>query len=113
MVQCSIQIGGVEFRTSKSLDGVLVAVASGQMQMLDRELFRMVGIEPESMKITGFRPKEPRYGDLIMKSFLFGAGTGGFSDNQSLPTLRQDRSSTHETAVDPSRFGRPTAREEP
>ncbi len=33
------------------LDGVLVAVASGQMQMLDRELFRMVGINPEAMKI--------------------------------------------------------------
>jgi microcystin degradation protein MlrC len=33
------------------IDGVLVAVASGQMQMLDRELFRMVGIEPEAMKI--------------------------------------------------------------
>ena len=33
------------------LDGILVAVASGQMQMLDRELFRMVGIEPEAMKI--------------------------------------------------------------
>lgn len=33
------------------LDGVLVAVASGQMQMLDRELFRMVGITPEAMKI--------------------------------------------------------------
>lgn len=33
------------------IDGVLVAVASGQMQMLDRELFRMVGVEPEAMKI--------------------------------------------------------------
>lgn len=33
------------------IDGVLVAVASGQMQMLDRELFRMVGIHPEAMKI--------------------------------------------------------------
>lgn len=33
------------------LDGILVAVASGQMQMLDRELFRMVGITPEAMKI--------------------------------------------------------------
>lgn len=31
--------------------GVLVAVASGQMQMLDRELFRLVGIAPEAMKI--------------------------------------------------------------
>jgi microcystin degradation protein MlrC len=31
--------------------GVLVAVASGQMQMLDRELFRLVGITPEAMKI--------------------------------------------------------------
>jgi len=33
------------------IDGVLVAVASGQMQMLDRELFRLVGIQPEAMKI--------------------------------------------------------------
>ncbi len=33
------------------VDGILVAVASGQMQMLDRELFRMVGITPEAMKI--------------------------------------------------------------
>ena len=33
------------------IDGVLVAVASGQMQMLDRELFRLVGIAPEAMKI--------------------------------------------------------------
>jgi microcystin degradation protein MlrC len=33
------------------IDGVLVAVASGKKQMLDRELFRMVGITPEAMKI--------------------------------------------------------------
>ncbi|MDM0020249.1 M81 family metallopeptidase [Variovorax saccharolyticus] len=33
------------------IDGVLVAVASGKSQMLDRELFRFVGIEPESMKL--------------------------------------------------------------
>jgi microcystin degradation protein MlrC len=33
------------------VEGILVAVASGQIQMLDRELFRMVGIEPEAMKI--------------------------------------------------------------
>lgn len=33
------------------IEGVLVAVASGKKQMLDRELFRMVGIEPEAMKI--------------------------------------------------------------
>lgn len=33
------------------LDGILVAVASGKMQMLDCELFRMVGIEPEAMKV--------------------------------------------------------------
>jgi microcystin degradation protein MlrC len=33
------------------IDGVLVAVASGKKQMLDRELFRMVGIAPEAMKI--------------------------------------------------------------
>ena len=33
------------------IDGILVAVASGKKQMLDRELFRMVGITPEAMKI--------------------------------------------------------------
>ena len=34
------------------IDGILVAVASGKMQMLDRELFRAVGIHPERMKIV-------------------------------------------------------------
>ena len=33
------------------IDGVLIAVASGKMQMLDRELFRAVGIQPEQMKV--------------------------------------------------------------
>ena len=33
------------------MDGVLIAVASGKMQMLDRELFRTVGIQPEQMKL--------------------------------------------------------------
>lgn len=33
------------------IEGVLVAVASGKAQMLDRELFRHVGIAPEHMKI--------------------------------------------------------------
>jgi microcystin degradation protein MlrC len=33
------------------VDGVLVAVASARPQMLDRELFRHVGIEPERMKV--------------------------------------------------------------
>lgn len=33
------------------IDGVLVVVASGRIGTQDRELFRMVGIEPEAMKI--------------------------------------------------------------
>lgn len=33
------------------VDGVLVVVASGKKQMLDRALYRCVGIEPEQMKI--------------------------------------------------------------
>jgi len=33
------------------IEGVLVAVSSGKTQMLDRNLYRMVGIEPEKMKI--------------------------------------------------------------
>lgn len=32
-------------------EGILVAVVSHKIQMLDRELFRCVGIEPESMKL--------------------------------------------------------------
>jgi microcystin degradation protein MlrC len=34
------------------MDGVLVAVTSGKKQMLDRELFRMVGIQPEAMRVV-------------------------------------------------------------
>ncbi|MCR6479334.1 M81 family metallopeptidase [Variovorax sp. ZS18.2.2] len=33
------------------IDGVLIAVASGKSQMLDREFFRYLGIEPEAMKL--------------------------------------------------------------
>lgn len=33
------------------IDGVLVVVASGKSQLLDRELYRFVGIEPECMKV--------------------------------------------------------------
>ena len=33
------------------IDGVLVALTSGKKQMLDRELMRMVGIQPEAMKV--------------------------------------------------------------
>jgi microcystin degradation protein MlrC len=34
------------------IEGILIAVASGKMQMLDRELFRVVGIHPEHMKLV-------------------------------------------------------------
>ncbi|ANN73407.1 M81 family metallopeptidase [Bordetella bronchialis] len=34
-----------------SIDGVLIVVASGRIGAQDRELFRMVGIDPENMKI--------------------------------------------------------------
>ena len=34
------------------IEGILIAVASGKMQMLDRELFRAVGIHPEQMKLV-------------------------------------------------------------
>ena len=33
------------------IEGVLVAVASGKKQLLDRELFRMLGVHPETMKV--------------------------------------------------------------
>lgn len=34
-----------------AIDGVRVVVVSGKCQMMDRELFRFAGVEPESMKI--------------------------------------------------------------
>jgi microcystin degradation protein MlrC len=46
---------GVKMQVGKSacleIEGVLVAVSTGKSQMLDRELFRFVGIEPEQMKL--------------------------------------------------------------
>jgi microcystin degradation protein MlrC len=33
------------------VEGILIVVTSGKKQMLDRQLFRMVGIDPEAMKI--------------------------------------------------------------
>lgn len=33
------------------IEGILVAVASGKKQLLDRELFRMLGVHPETMKV--------------------------------------------------------------
>ncbi len=33
------------------IEGVLVAVTSGKKQLLDRELFRMLGVHPETMKV--------------------------------------------------------------
>jgi microcystin degradation protein MlrC len=33
------------------IDGIRIAVSSGKSQMLDRELYRFLGIEPETMKI--------------------------------------------------------------
>lgn len=33
------------------IEGILIGVSSGKTQMLDRNLYRMVGIEPEKMKI--------------------------------------------------------------
>ena len=48
MTGLTVQLGAC---ACLEIDGILVAVASGKKQMLDRELFRMVGITPEAMKI--------------------------------------------------------------
>jgi microcystin degradation protein MlrC len=37
------------------IDGVLIAVTSGKKQLLDRELLRMVGIQPEAMKLIAVK----------------------------------------------------------
>jgi microcystin degradation protein MlrC len=46
------------------IDGVLIAVASGKMQMLDRELFRAVGIHPEQMKLLVVKSSNHFRGDF-------------------------------------------------
>ena len=48
MTGVTVQLGAC---ACLEIEGILVAVASGKKQMLDRELFRMVGIVPEAMKI--------------------------------------------------------------
>ena len=48
MTGLTVQLGPC---AAVEIDGVLVVVASGKKQLLDRELFRFVGIAPEAMKI--------------------------------------------------------------
>jgi microcystin degradation protein MlrC len=45
---------GTQFGPSACLevDGLLVAVVSGKAQLLDREMLRMVGVQPEAMRIV-------------------------------------------------------------
>lgn len=52
MTGLTVQLGAC---ACLEIEGVCVAVASGKQQMLDRELFRMVGIEPEAMKILAVK----------------------------------------------------------
>jgi microcystin degradation protein MlrC len=48
MTGLTVQLGAC---ACLEIDGIRIAVVSGKKQLLDRELLRMVGIEPESMRI--------------------------------------------------------------
>jgi len=54
------------------IDGVLIVVASGRIGTQDRELFRMVGIEPEAMKVI-----------VVKSSHHFRADFEGLVENPS------------------------------
>ena len=59
---CTLQAAMVRGWTTKlgpsaclEIEGVRVAVVSGKFQLLDRELLRMLGVEPEAMKIIAVK----------------------------------------------------------
>jgi microcystin degradation protein MlrC len=60
------------------IDGILVAVVSGKMQLLDLGLLRMVGIEPEQMKIMVVKSSNHFRADFapISSHILVGVAAG-------------------------------------
>lgn len=72
------------------IDGVLIVVASGRIGAQDRELFRMVGIDPEAMKIIvvksshHFRADFEGLVDDRAKDIVIAHATGLFPSDPSL-----------------------------
>ncbi len=75
------------------IDGVLVAVASARTQMLDRALFRMVGIEPDAMKIVVVKSAVHFRADFgtVMSGCILAKSAGPMAaDPADLPWTRID-----------------------
>ncbi len=73
------------------IDGVLIAVSSAKSQMLDRELFRYVGVEPEQMKILVNKSSVHFRADFtpIAERILVGKAAGPMAaDPADLPWTR-------------------------
>ena len=86
---------GVRIQLGRSaaveVDGVLVALVSGKMQLLDRELLRAVGIEPEAMKIIAVKSSNHFRADfsLIASHILVAKAAGPVAaDPAELPWKR-------------------------
>lgn len=78
---------GVKIRLGQSaaveIDGVLVALVSGKMQLLDRELLRAVGIQPEAMKVIVVKSSNHFRADfsLIASDILVAKAAGPVAAN--------------------------------
>ena len=73
------------------IDGVLVMVSSGKIQMLDRELYRFMGVDPETMKILVNKSSVHFRADFapIASTILVGKAPGPMAaDPADLPWTR-------------------------
>jgi microcystin degradation protein MlrC len=90
MTGVTVQIGPC---ACLEIDGILIAVASGKMQMLDRELFRAVGIHPEQMKLMAVKSSNHFRADFtpIASRVLVAKASGPMAaDPGDLPWTRLD-----------------------
>jgi microcystin degradation protein MlrC len=90
MTGVTVQIGPC---ACLEIDGILIAVASGKMQMLDRELFRAVGIHPEQMKLVVVKSSNHFRADFtpIASRVLVAKASGPMAaDPGDLPWTRLD-----------------------
>ena len=76
------------------IEGVLVAVASGKKQLLDRELFRMLGVHPETMKVLVVKSSNHFRADFtpIASHILVAKSAGPMAaDPADLPWTKLDK----------------------
>jgi microcystin degradation protein MlrC len=80
------------------IDGILVAVVSGKMQLLDRALLQMLGIEPEQMKIVVVKSSNHFRADFtpLASHILVGVAAGPMAaDPSTMPWKKLPLSMRH------------------